>query len=727
MLTWQKRLRAALAVLILVVGAAVFLALRTSRRPAEVPPPSRIDSKAAVEAQGRGVYTRTADGRTIFTLTFDRQLAYPDGRTELSGVELVLPNRNGRTFRVKAKGARRRDAEPGKELGAVTFDGGVIMTGDDGLRVETDSAAYDEKTRVVRANSKVTFSRGRTSGTGMGATYDEATDTFTLLDQARIVVAPDEAGQGAMTINSSRAALGRTDRVVRLEGGVTVVGSPQSATAETAIVRLTPQDTTDRIDLTGRATVTGDDTGPFRSMRGDTIVLDYGADGKTLERSTLTGTASADLSSASGARTLSGNSIDATLGSAGQTVTGLTASGNVVLTLPADAASKSAARTVKSATLKGSGDDSGINALSFGGGVDYREAAAATPSPASARSATSEALEVTLEPGFGALKDARFRGRVIFRDGTTRAEAPEARHAIDRGVLHLSGPQGGPLPRVVDERVSVDARAIELTTGTKKLNAKGDVRSVLQAQKSTSKDRRMPAMLERDKPVNVTSNALAYDGDAGQATYTGKARLWQGDTSVQGEVLVLDDKQGHLNGKGGVVSRLMLEEKPAKPTTAAAASPKPIEPVAQPGTKKRAAETLARGDTLAYDNNTRRAVYDGHAHFTGPEGDVSGDRIELFLDESGRMLERAEAYGKVNARFEGGHRANGARLTYLAETEHYTMHGTPVRILEKVSDGCRETAGATLTFLRSTDTISVVGNTGGRSRTTPGSCAEPPR
>jgi lipopolysaccharide export system protein LptA len=316
---------------------------------------------------------------------------------------------------------------------------------------------------------------------------------------------------------------------------------------------------------------------------------------------------------------------------------------------------------------------------------------------------------------------------VIFRDGSTRAEAPEARHAIDRGVLALTSPQGGPLPRVVDERVSVDARAIELTTGTKKLNAKGDVRSVLQAQKSASKDRRMPAMLERDKPVNVTSNALAYDGDAGLATYTGKARLWQGDTSVQGETLVLDDKQGHLNGKGGVVSRLMLEEKSAKPATTATGSPKPIEPVAQPGAKKRAAETLARGDTLAYDNNARRAIYDGHAHFTGPEGDVSGDRIELFLDESGKMLERAEAYGKVNASFEGGHRANGARLTYLAETERYLMNGTPVRILEKVSDGCRETAGATLTFVRSTDTISVVGNEGSRSRTTPGSCAEPPR
>jgi hypothetical protein len=50
------------------------------------------------------------------------------------------------------------------------------------------------------------------------------------------------------------------------------------------------------------------------------------------------------------------------------------------------------------------------------------------------------------------------------------------------------------------------------------------------------------------------------------------------------------------------------------------------------------------------------------------------------------------------------------------------MTGAPVRILEKVTEGCRETVGASLTFARSTDTISVVGHEGSRSKTTPESC-----
>jgi len=83
-------------------------------------------------------------------------------------------------------------------------------------------------------------------------------------------------------------------------------------------------------------------------------------------------------------------------------------------------------------------------------------------------------------------------------------------------------------------------------------------------------------------------------------------------------------------------------------------------------------------------------------------------------------------YDQVVARLPGGQRADGARLTYYGADERYVMRGTPVRIVETVDGGCRETSGTSLTFIRSTDTITVVGTEGNRSRTTPGSCAERP-
>ncbi|MGH9315148.1 MAG: hypothetical protein ACRD1S_18335 [Vicinamibacterales bacterium] len=703
---WQKRARAALAVLMLAVAVAVFIAVRARRGRDDVAdPPQRSDKTATVEA-GRGEFTRTKDGRTIFTLQFERQLTYADGRNVFRDVVITLPSRNGRTFRVTGREARQIPSQ-GTELGAVALDG-VTMTGDDGLKVETAGASYDETASLVRAPGPVTFSRGRVSGSGVGATYDQARDVLSLLDQAKITVAPDAAAQGAMTVTAGMAVMARVDRTIRFERAVSVAGSPQSATSDTAVAYLAPvEDVVDRVELAGHASVTGAAEGAtaLRGMRADRIMLDYGADGRLLEHATLTGSASVDLAAGEGTRALSGHAIDAALGPGGQAVTALSATGKVTLALPA--AGTTPARTIQSATLRGSGDAAGIRTLAFGGGVTFKEG--------TTRTVTSDALDVGLEPGFGAATDARFKGRVVFRDGSVRAEAPEVHYDIERGLIHLSSSASG-AARVVDERVSVDARAIVLTAGSKRLQAKGDVRSVLQPQKADAPGRRTPAMLERDKPVNVTGAELDYDGDAGRATYAGTARLWQQERSVQGDTLVLDDKQGNLLVKGNARSRLILEEKdpPRARTT-------PNDPATTAATKT---ETIARGDTLTYDNAARKAVYDGHAHFSGPQGDVAAERIELFLDETGRMLERSEAYTNVVARFEGGHRATGARLTYVADGERYLMTGTPVRILEQRTDGCSETTGASLTFVRSTDTIAVVGNEGSRSQTKPGSCGE---
>jgi lipopolysaccharide export system protein LptA len=704
---WQKRARAALAVLMLAVAIAVFLSLRSRRVPDTELEPLRVDPKTTVEA-GSGQFVRTKDGRTIFKLEFERQLTYADGRNVFQDVVITFPDREGRTFRVSGPEARQLPRE-GKELGDVPLDGGVTMTGDDGLKVETKGASYDETASLVRAPGPVTFSRGRMSGSGVGATYDQSRDILTLLEQAKVTIAPDQAGQGTTVITAGTAQMMRRDRTIRFERAVTVVGSPQSANSDTAVAFLAPkEDLLDRVELVGHASVAGAAEGAtaLRGMRADRIVLDYGSDGKLLERATLTGSASVDLAAGEGTRTLSGGAIDATLAPGGQVVSALTATNKVSLTLPAEG--KTPARTIQSATLKGSGDDAGIRTLAFRGGTTFKEG--------TARTATSDALDVSLQPGFGAATDARFKGRVVFRDGSIRADAPEAHHDITRDLINLSSSAASPA-RVVDERVSIDARGIVLTAGSKRLQAKGDVRSVLQPQKADAKDRRTPAMFERDKPVNVTSAQLDYDGDAGRATYTGNARLWQEERSVQGDTLVVDDTQGNLFAKGSARSRLILEEQDqSKAAKTADTTP------ATAATKK--TETIARGDTLTYDNATRKAVYDGHAHFSGPQGDVDGERIELFLDETGRTLERSEAYKNITARFEGGHRATGARLTYYAESERYLMTGTPVRILEQRADGCSETIGASLTFVRSTDTISVVGNEGSRSQTKPGSCGE---
>ena len=102
-------------------------------------------------------------------------------------------------------------------------------------------------------------------------------------------------------------------------------------------------------------------------------------------------------------------------------------------------------------------------------------------------------------------------------------------------------------------QLTVEALNIHLSPSSKKLTADTDVRSSIKPQKrkrgGLHRGRRsgMPSvMLKQDKPVNVTSNRLDYDGVA-EATYSGNALLWQD------------------NGRGSAADTIVLERSHRQP------------------------------------------------------------------------------------------------------------------------------------------------------------------
>ena len=106
-------------------------------------------------------------------------------------------------------------------------------------------------------------------------------------------------------------------------------------------------------------------------------------------------------------------------------------------------------------------------------------------------------------------------------------------------------------------------------------------------------------------------------------------------------------------------------------------------------------------------------TYTGDAHLSGPEGDMTAAKIELYLKESGDELERCEAYDSVTLR-EQSRTTTGSRMTYTTADERYVIVGTPVKIVDQCE---RETTGRTLTFLKATDNIVVDGNQQTRTQT----------
>jgi lipopolysaccharide export system protein LptA len=200
-------------------------------------------------------------------------------------------------------------------------------------------------------------------------------------------------------------------------------------------------------------------------------------------------------------------------------------------------------------------------------------------------------------------------------------------------------------------------------------------------------------MLKADQPVTVTSNRLEYDGAAGHAVYSGNARLWQTDTKVNGDTIVVDDKTGNLEARTNVRTEMLLDD--VDPTTGA----------------RKSTQSIGEADTFVYDDARRLATYTGKAHLVGSEGDVTAEKLELFLVAGANELERAEGYGANGTVMvkEGTRVATGARLTYTAKDERYLMTGTPVVALENAPPECKKSIGAILNFRRSVDTVQMTG------------------
>jgi lipopolysaccharide export system protein LptA len=710
---WQKTARIAIAVGVVLFTAVVVIKLGRNRPPASTPQTPRTDPEATIQAQ-RIANSRTKDGKIVLTLAAEGTVTYPDGRSKLQKAHLTLPDKGGRTLEIFCD-EMEVTAPPGNiaELSTARCTGNVRMTASDGLVVTATEATYDQPSGLLKIPGPVQFTRERLKGSGVGATYDDTRQVLWLLKEAVVTVAPDAKGEGALDAHADSAGFARAEHYIRLTGGGRIDGDGRTAVGDDITIQLTPDEKRiQSMQLRGNSRITGSagSTGP-RDMAGRDIDLTYGEDGKALQHATLTENASVELPAPAGSsgRKIAARTIVIDLAPDGTTVTNLTANEHVQVDLPAEG--NASARRITAASLAASGPPpGGVKTATFAGSVEFRETRAARGgSPGQERVARSQRLIVETKPGFGDIQQADFRGNVRFEDGGTVAEAPRGLYRILDDTLQLSPSSGdpGPSPRINDPRMSVDAKAITLALESRKLSADTNVRSTLQGgkQKDAAKEKaandgaaegtgtRLPAMLKSDKPVFVNSNRLEYDGES-NAVYSGNARLFQDQTTVAGDTITLDDKTGNLTATTSVRTVMFFDD-------------------VDPKTKERkSTRTTAVADKLVYEDGKRLATYTGTesalANIVGPQGDLTAERIQLFLKEGGSELERAEADGRVEVK-EGQRRAKGDHMTYTAADETYVMNGNPLEADRYAPNECSRTMGKTLRFRRGDDTLIVDG------------------
>jgi LPS export ABC transporter protein LptC len=707
MTRWQRRARLVIAVFGVLFAAFVARQLKPRDAPAGAAPINKADPKAIIETTN-GILQSFKQSREGAHVTFQKQLVYGDGTSKLQGVNIVTQEKNGsRTFTIAG-----REGHLGANQTSLSLDGDVRLAGSDGMTAATEHATYSDAEAAVHAPGPVEFARGRMKGTGVGMTWDKNTDVMTILDQAIVHIAADDKGAGAAEITAGTAAFARRDRVIRFERTVRIDRSGQIIEAASAVAYLSADEKRiDTIELhdQARINVAHPAAGAVQALSGQQMNLKYAEDGETLQHAVIGGTALIQVAGDAGkaGRQIAANTLDITLAPDGSTPTALLGRDAVQLTLPPE--DDVPTRTVRAATLDATGTpDKGLTRAVFSGGVQYREQSATV-----GRGANAADLDMALEGGLNAITEAHFLHGVRFVDGSLTALAADARYNVRNGTVALSGSEPGtPGPHVVNDKIVVDATTVDMTLEGPKMKAAGNVRSTLQPPAppkpgETASDVKMPAMLKQDQPVQVLADALDYDGGTALAVYRGAARLFQGDTSIKGETIAIDNKAGNMTASGGVTTTTVLttstSTKDAETKDADAKDAKTKDPT----------PSVATARDLKYEDATRRLTYTGNAHMSGPEGDMTASRIELYLKPSGDELDRAEAYDNLTLR-EQNRETRGSKMIYTTANETYVITGTPVKIVDQCK---RETIGRTLTFNKGTDSVVVDGNSQIRTQT----------
>jgi len=690
---WQRRSRVVIAVL--GVAFAAFVARELKRRdpvPA-MTPVVRTDAGAIVETTG-GNLVRINGTREDVSVAYRTQLIYEDGSSKLRGVTIVTEERNGtRTFTITGKEGRLA-----KGATTIALDGAVKLVGSDGMTVLTEHATYAETDGTVRAPGPVELTRGRVHATGIGMTWDKTLDVLTILDQAVVHIASDQAGSGS-DVTSGNAIFARRDKYLRFERVVRMQRSGQIVEAETAVMYLSPDEKrVETIELHDRARITSATVSPggLQAMSGGLMNLKYAADGESLEHALVAGEAKIQIAGDAGTlgREIVANTIDIALAPDGSTPTAMLGREAVQLTFPREAGSSG--RTIQAANLDAKGEPGkGLTRAVFSGEVRYRERGEVD------RAVNSSTLDVGLKKGMSSIDHARFAGAVRYAGDKMTALAAAAHYDIDNGTLALTGTEPGSLvPHMVNEQIAIDAVSIDVTLAGPRLKAVGNVRSELKPASGGGKpgeaanDVKMPSMLKQGQPVIIVADNLEYDGTGSKGRYTGNARLFQGETSIKGESIVIDNKVGNLAAAGGVTTTTVIDQ-------------------TGKDKEKERVHSIATAKDFKYDDATRRMTYTKEAHMSSPNGDMTATRIELYLKPSGDELDRAEAYEKVVLR-EQDRETTGSKLIYTTTNETYVVTGSPVKIIDPCK---RETVGKTLTFNKGADSIVVDGNAQLRTQT----------
>jgi lipopolysaccharide export system protein LptA len=220
--------------------------------------------------------------------------------------------------------------------------------------------------------------------------------------------------------------------------------------------------------------------------------------------------------------------------------------------------------------------------------------------------------------------------------------------------------------------------------------------------------------------AHISAEHLWADTARGHATYSGNARLWQGQTVVEADAVDLDSSAHQMIARGHVRG---IFPQAAETTTVGSGSN---------SAHKQSADHSARpgnelghvgGGLLTYWDSESRARLEQDADAQTPRGSIHANRIDLFFSSPGaasasnpstsKQLTRAVAAGNVTVRQQDRKGTSDLAEYTSAEGKFVLSHGKPT-VYDSNGD---TTTGRQLTFFFADDRIVVDSEEGSKTVT----------
>ncbi len=650
----RRRLELAVVALAAIFLVVLGISFRPGRRPeagrrgAAIPPAPEASGEATTLLEGFD-FTESVGGKPLMRIKADRTIGYGPAAG-------LAPNLY---------------AGEKVELTVYPEDGPPVT-------VHSDRADYDERTRESRLSGNVRWKdREDTVAT---------TDQILFKPRTRRLEAPGRVvlTQGTSRFTAPSAVYDLTQRIVRFAGPV-----EGTATAERdgTLSKLTARQGLYRRD-TGlvELEVVDASSGAGDRLAADRLELQMAAQG---------GKPSSARASGNVRGLLAGGPAPADSKAAGPRPERPYAGEEANLAFDASGKTRSVVLTGAPATM--SEGARRITAKRIEIGFKNGEASAATADGdvrVDFPGGHADARKVSLELG----RDGTARNVALTGDVRVEADgrAGQAARAVQRpegDVWVLTG-EPARAAHVDSAGSKLSAETIELDRAKQTVRGDGRARAVFSpdAQKKVN---RTAFVGDPKKPTFAKANRILLEDARHLATLTGSATLWQEDSSLFADTIVLSDADRTVRADGQV--RAVMAPAPAK---TAGAAPRPA--------------SVITASRLLYTESDRSARFDGGVGVTRGGWRSTGSTSTAWLDKDGQ-IESVEISGDVKMTDRSvGRSAEAEKALDSPKAGKTVLWGSPARVTEA---GGNRVAGAILTITDGGRSVEITAPEGGKTET----------